>query len=88
VGNCPRIQAHEFKARSTYGEISGTELMDWPIDFEDIEPYYERAEDRMGVAGSKGIPHMRPTNMSKLKGAAAGRVGYTNWLVPFEYFLK
>lgn len=79
VGNCPRIQAHEFKARSTYGEISGTELMDWPIDFEDIEPYYERAEDRMGVAGSKGIPHMRPTNMSKLMGAAAGRVGYTNF---------
>ena len=79
VGNCPRLQAHEMKARSTYGEIAGANLMDWPIDFDDIEPYYERAEDRMGVAGSKGIPQMPPNNMSKLMRAAARRVGYTNF---------
>ena len=43
VGNCPRIKAHEFKALSTYGAIPGADLADWPLSFEDIEPYYVRA---------------------------------------------
>ena len=56
---CPRLQPHEFKTRSTYGAIEGANIADWPISFEDIEPYYVRAEDRMGVASTAGIDPMR-----------------------------
>jgi len=76
VGNSPRIQAHEFNARSTYGDIPGAKLLDWPISFDEIEPYYVRAEDKLGVATTHGLPPMRPTNMSKLLAAACKRVGY------------
>ena len=47
----PRIQAHELQARSTYGKIKGSSLVDWPLTLADLETYYEKAEDRMGVTG-------------------------------------
>ncbi|MET0530186.1 MAG: GMC family oxidoreductase, partial [Microvirga sp.] len=31
AGASLRFQEHEFKARTTYGDIPGTTLMDWPI---------------------------------------------------------
>src|SRR3981081_3812155 len=31
AGASLRLQAHEFKARTTYGEIKGANLMDWPV---------------------------------------------------------
>ncbi len=79
VGNCPRIKPHEFKTLSTYGAIDGADLADWPISFEDIEPYYVRAEDRMGVASTAGIDPMRSSNMTKVLFHAAKASGYTDY---------
>ena len=79
VGNAPRIHPHEFKALSTYGPIAGANLMDWPIDYEEMEPFYVPAEDRLGVSGSAGIPEMRPTNSTKMLRTAAKRFGYTRY---------
>ncbi len=31
AGAALRFQEHEFKARTTYGEIAGANLMDWPL---------------------------------------------------------
>src|SRR5262245_125819 len=33
-GVCPRLLAHEFRARSTYGAMSGASLIDWPLALE------------------------------------------------------
>ena len=35
-----------------HGEMDGANLLDWPITLDDLEPYYDKAEDRMGVRGS------------------------------------
>lgn len=51
AGAALRIQPHEFRARTTYGEMDGASLVDWPIDYETLEPYYEKAERLLGVAG-------------------------------------
>jgi choline dehydrogenase-like flavoprotein len=56
---CPRFKPYEFKTRTTYGAIDGANIADWPIGFEDIEPFYERAEQKMGVTGRSGIPFHR-----------------------------
>ena len=37
--------------RSTYGTLKDSTLDDWPIGYEDLEPYYEKAEYEFGVAG-------------------------------------
>jgi choline dehydrogenase-like flavoprotein len=76
---CPRFQPHEFKARSTYGDIPGTSIADWPIDFAEIEPYYVRAEDRMGVSGRNGIPFHGGNNNYKVMALGAQRMGYTDF---------
>ena len=79
TGTCPRIKDFEFKARSTYGAIEGTSLMDWPISLEDVEPYYDRAEDKMGVAGTGGRPWLPANNNFKVIAAAAKRIGYAEY---------
>ena len=75
-GITPRIQAHEFKALSTYGQMPDTTLIDWPITLEELEPYYEKAEDKMGVSGTHGIPASAETNNYKLLKAASKKLGY------------
>jgi len=36
---------------STYGVPEGSSLADWPLAYSDVEPFYERAEWELGVAG-------------------------------------
>ena len=71
-----RIQAHEFAARTAYGDIDGASLMDWPISLDDLEPYYARAEDKLGVTGTHGIARHPATNNYKVLYNGAKRVGY------------
>jgi len=46
-----RFMPEDFKMRSTYGHVEGSTLEDWPISYDDLEPYYEKAEWEIGVAG-------------------------------------
>jgi len=71
-----RFQEHEFKARTTYGEIAGANLLDWPISLEEMAPFYDRAEDKMGVTGTHNIPRLPGNNNFKVMAAGAKRVGY------------
>lgn len=73
----PRFKPYEFKPRSTYGLLDETTLIDWPIDFDDIEPYYSRAEDKMGVTGTHGIPPSFETSNFKVLRAGGRAIGYT-----------
>jgi len=76
-GVTPRIQDHEFRALSTYGQLdNGTALIDWPLTLGELLPYYERAEDKMGVSGSGDIPPSAENNNYKVLKAGAKRVGY------------
>src|ERR1700722_14538319 len=40
-----------FRMRTTYGPVAGSTLEDWPISYDELEPYYEKAEWEMGVSG-------------------------------------
>jgi choline dehydrogenase-like flavoprotein len=76
AGACPRFKDWEFRTRSTHGPIEGTSLMDWPIGLSDLEPYYGKAEDRMGVTRTNGIPPLPANNNFKVMANGAKRVGY------------
>jgi choline dehydrogenase-like flavoprotein len=71
-----RMQPHELRARSTYGSIDGADLADWPIPLSELEPWWSRAESRMGVTGTNGIPRLPVTNSYKVLHAGATRIGY------------
>ncbi len=73
AGASLRFQEHEFKAKSTYGNVQGANLLDWPITLKEMEPYYAIAEDRMGVTRTNGIEGLPGNNNFKVfeKGAKA-----------------
>lgn len=46
LGTCLRLLPGDFRMRSRYGRG-----VDWPLDYDDLEPFYQRAEEELGVAG-------------------------------------
>jgi len=76
AGASLRFQEHEFKVKSTYGEIAGANLLDWPITLAEMEPYYDRAEDKMGVTGTHDIPRLPGNNNFRVLAAGAKKLGY------------
>jgi gluconate 2-dehydrogenase alpha chain len=50
-GKLPRFREVDFKARSELGPIAGADIVDWPVDYDEMEPYYAAAERIIGVAG-------------------------------------
>ena len=76
AGASLRFQEHEFRVKSEYGEIAGANLLDWPITLEDLAPYYARAEYKMGVTRTNGIPGLPGNNNFKVMYAGAKKLGY------------
>ncbi|MEM7223973.1 MAG: GMC family oxidoreductase [Pseudomonadota bacterium] len=46
LGACPRLVPDDFRMKSRFGRA-----VDWPIAYEDLEPWYAQAERALGVAG-------------------------------------
>ena len=76
AGASLRIQDHEFRALSEYGNVEGASLLDWPITLKDLEPYYDKAENKMGVTRTNGIPGLPGNNNFKVMKAGADKLGY------------
>src|SRR3954471_15277254 len=54
-GVTPRFSPDDFRHRTLFGV--GT---DWPISYEDLDPYYQEAEEVLGVAGEQGPKDLDP----------------------------
>jgi choline dehydrogenase-like flavoprotein len=76
AGASLRLQEHEFRARSTYGEVAGANLQDWPVTLAELEPYYAKAEDKLGVTRTNDIPGLPGNNNFKVMYWGATRAGY------------
>src|SRR5262245_24849256 len=75
-GLTPRFLEHEFKPRTTYGLLDGTTLIDWPLTLDELAPYYDKAEFKMGVTGTNGIPASFETSNYKVLKAGGIKIGY------------
>ncbi len=51
-----RMKPKDFRLLSEYGAIAGANVVDWPIGYEEMEPYYIKVEKVVGVSG-RVIPH-------------------------------
>jgi choline dehydrogenase-like flavoprotein len=72
----PRFQSHEIKARTVYGEIAGTSLIDWPFEYDELLRFYDLAEKRMNVTRRNGVPGLPASNNFKVMYAGAKKLGY------------
>ena len=50
-GMLHRLHPDDFRLKSKYGEIKGANVVDWPISYDDLEPYYDLTEELVGVSG-------------------------------------
>lgn len=46
-----RFHPDDLKQKSVLGAPSGSTVQDWPISYDELEPWYERAEYLLGVGG-------------------------------------
>ena len=75
LGHTPRMLRSDFRMKSEYGGGLNfpPAMVDWPISYDDLEPWYCEAEREMGVAGSdeewNGLfnsPRSKPFPMSMI----------------------
>ncbi|MGO1285707.1 MAG: GMC family oxidoreductase [Brachybacterium sp.] len=78
-GATPRFKPHEFKTRSTYGRVDGANLLDWPLTYEELDPYYTRAEDAIGSTHRGGRAPLPANNNYKVLAAGAEKLGYRHY---------
>src|SRR5664279_4667915 len=76
AGASLRFDEHEFWVKSTYGGVPGANLLDWPITLAEMEPWYAKAEDKMGVTRTNNIPGLPGNNNFKVMEAGAKKLGY------------
>jgi choline dehydrogenase-like flavoprotein len=76
AGASLRFQEHEFQVKTAYGDIPGANLLDWPLTHAEMEPYYAKAEDKMGVTRTNDIPGLPGNNNFKVMYNGATRIGY------------
>ncbi|MEY8802098.1 GMC family oxidoreductase [Leisingera sp. XS_AS12] len=76
AGASLRFQEHEWKAASTYGRVQGANLLDWPIDAEEMAPWYAKAEEKLGVTRTGNRPGLPGNNNFKVFEAGARALGY------------
>ncbi len=56
-----RLKPVDFRLLSTFGPIDGAHVVDWPISYEQLEPYYDLVEQEVGVSGKVvEHPHAEP----------------------------
>ena len=88
-----RFHPLDFRMKSQYGAVAGSTLDDWPISYDDLEPYYEKAEWEIGVSGDDSnnpfrgprkkplpMPPLPKTREQEILEAGAKKLG----LHPFE----
>jgi choline dehydrogenase-like flavoprotein len=90
-----RFMPQDFRMRSLYGAVPGSTLEDWPVGYEDLEPFYEKAEWEIGVSGDASgnpfqgrrgkpfpMPPLAPNRDFEVLKPAAGRLGLHPFHVP------
>jgi choline dehydrogenase-like flavoprotein len=51
-----RLKPVDFRLRSELGAVPGATIADWPISYADLAPFYDQAEEELGVSGN-ATPH-------------------------------
>src|SRR4051794_39873232 len=75
AANYWRLRPSDFRERSTWGTIAGTGFDDWPITYEELEPYYTKVDWEIGVSGAPGpfdARRSRPYPMPPMPNKSSG----------------
>jgi choline dehydrogenase-like flavoprotein len=51
-----RLKPVDFRQKTELGAPAGSNVVDWPITYADLAPFYDKAERELGVSGN-AVPH-------------------------------
>lgn len=90
-----RLKPIDFRLKTEFGAIDGANVADWPISYDELEPFYAMVEREVGVSGRVvEHPHQEPRStdfpyppvaelpMSSWIDKAASSIGYHAIPVP------
>ncbi|NMP16111.1 GMC family oxidoreductase [Thalassotalea sp. Y01] len=90
-----RLKPMDFRLKSEFGGIDGANIVDWPISYDDMEPFYDMVDNVVGVSGKVvEHPHLEPHKsdypfpptaehpISAWIDDAAKQIGYHSFPVP------
>ncbi len=88
-----RYHPQTFRLRSHAGAVAGSSLEDWPLTYDEIEPYYEKAEYDLGVSGDENpagparrkplpLPPVADNKEAEVLYPAARRLGWRPFHTP------
>ncbi|HEY6826551.1 MAG TPA: GMC family oxidoreductase [Gemmatimonadaceae bacterium] len=94
-----RFREIDFKEASVKGTLAGTGFADWPITYQELEPYYTKVDWEVGVAGAPGPfdpprsrPYPMPPHPPKSTGVllehGAKKLGWTAFPAPMAIASK
>jgi len=101
TGWVPRMVESDFKLKTLRGEVEGASIADWPITYDELEPYYDRVEWAFGVSGQGGankyeaprsrdypVPPMPATRYARKFHEGCARLGYNSFPTPTAMLSK
>ena len=91
-----RFMPQDLRMATLYGVPEGSSLTDWPLSYEELEPWYERAERDIGVCGDGAamhashaprqspflLPPLGPIRRTPILKAAADALGWATFPTP------
>lgn len=60
AGWLPRPKPSDFMMKSLHGDVQGLSLVDWPITYDELEPYLSKVEWEFGCTGLDGADKFAP----------------------------
>jgi choline dehydrogenase-like flavoprotein len=77
TANYWRFHESDFHERSRFGDVQGASLADWPISYQDLEPFYTKAEYELGISGLAGAnpfeaPRSKPYPLPPMPAKSSG----------------
>jgi choline dehydrogenase-like flavoprotein len=94
-GWLPRFTENDFRFHSVVGDLPGASLADWPITYDELEPYYDKVEWAFGVSGLAGAntyesrrsrgypcPPMPQSRYAEKFHLGAGKLGWNSFPTP------
>ncbi len=95
TGNFWRFRPIDFHEKSARGGVAGADLADWPITYDELEPYYTQVEYAVGVSGEVGndprepkrskpfpLPPLNVTGPGVLLEVGAKKLGWSSKAAP------
>ena len=91
----PRFNEVDFRFGKLLGDVPGASFADWPLTYDELEPYYTAAEEGTGVAGLSGanpfesrrsrefpMPPPPPMYVASVLSEGAAKLGLTPFPLP------